>query len=990
MAVGSPKSKTVTEKINPVILRLLGLEDVFDIDYDTYITLLKEILVKSQSLGTLKLADEEVALLKEELKRVKGRGKSGRFAVKTSKIPVRKPAAKPKIKVQKLLLPPSQKGGVRMLPPGKKEKAAGAQQQQMLLGGTDLKKVLSQITSSLDSILAALLEQNRETRKNTEKERRDAENRRRSARESKLESGAKALVNLGKKILAPFQSIWDKIWNWIFYTFLGKAVINMLNWFNDPKNADKVKTLGRFLKDWWPALLAGLVLFTTPFGLFVRTIIGTVARFTLQLTKFAIPSLLRFTKGAGGLAGRLLTNPFVMGTAAVAGTAVLANEVTGQRKAASVQTENKARAQTGRGVGTQGVGGVGDMGPTTPYGLLQGVRSGGFIGRAYAGGGQVFHGLVTDKTGETVSGAGPDTQFFPLLGGDGGAVLQKGEVVLQKGARERIIAETGVDPLAYNIGPNANKPRDVGGIQAASGGGLIGEKGINFVGRGSSDIQNIKKFLNKLTGLNVDRPSTWKFPSAPRTGRSSTGSLLTDPLGALRRISSRSGGGMQMPPMPSGGGIGLPSMPRIPSLPSAGGIRMPSMPKMPSIGSLAQKAKDKMGFGKDGFISNLRSATYRDAGSIYAKQMAGGMGGPISERDLSGESRAELQKAIARAKKRTGAEMRKAEAKIKELRAMGAKDGNPALETQKSFLNKLKSGGIRVQYTDYANEKGELSESAKNAKNILGQFWAYNRSKEEGGGYRIEDKYDFDKVKDPMKVLFGKGNTTQQRLQALHQMNPMRGSGNVDMVLGGKRSFGDQARLTASKLPLIGGMFGKPKTEAEKKQEFLKKNPGATLYNKPQKNTGQPYKSKFARPKKKQGGGFIGEGTGLNLFGAGADRQLIQAQPGEYMLPVDTVMRLGGKQSVDRLVAATDSNSAAAKLGTNKPNLTPPTPPVSKAGAGGMMTLPPIMGGSTAIGGGAGGSGSKREIMAFSAATAIEERKMNAEVYGIGVAPPFK
>jgi hypothetical protein len=53
--------------------------------------------------------------------------------------------------------------------------------------------------------------------------------------------------------------------------------------------------------------------------------------------------------------------------------------------------------------------------------------------------------------------------------------------------------------------------------------------------------------------------------------------------------------------------------------------------------------------------------------------MLGGFGGPISERDLSKESQAELQKAIQRAKKRTGSEIAKAEAKIKELRAHGSK-----------------------------------------------------------------------------------------------------------------------------------------------------------------------------------------------------------------------------------------------------------------------------------------------------------------------------
>ena len=38
----------VSEKIDERILRLLGLEDVFDIDYDTYLTLLKEAIVAAQ------------------------------------------------------------------------------------------------------------------------------------------------------------------------------------------------------------------------------------------------------------------------------------------------------------------------------------------------------------------------------------------------------------------------------------------------------------------------------------------------------------------------------------------------------------------------------------------------------------------------------------------------------------------------------------------------------------------------------------------------------------------------------------------------------------------------------------------------------------------------------------------------------------------------------------------------------------------------------
>jgi hypothetical protein len=173
-----------------------------------------------------------------------------------------------------------------------------------------------------------------------------------------------------------------------------------------------------------------------------------------------------------------------------------------------------------------------------------------------------------------------------------------------------------------------------------------------------------------------------------------------------------------------------------------------------------------------------------------------------------------------------GSEISKAEAKINELEASGASKtpkGKEALATQRSFLKKLKSGGIRVQYTDYNDEKGKLSESAKNAKNILGQFWATGRSKKEGGGYRIEDKYDFDMLKKKdsktgkmrdmntgeliKEGVFGKGKTIQQRLQAAHLLNPFKGKGDVDMVLGGKRTTSEAIGLTGSKNP-IGAMFG--------------------------------------------------------------------------------------------------------------------------------------------------------------------------------------
>ena len=67
------------------------------------------------------------------------------------------------------------------------------------------------------------------------------------------------------------------------------------------------------------------------------------------------------------------------------------------------------------------------------------------------------------------------------------------------------------------------------------------------------------------------------------------------------------------------------------------------------------------------------------------------------------------------------------------------------------------------------------------------------------------------------------------------------------------------------------------------------------------------------------GGRSITESTGIDIPGAGADRQRVDVQPGEYIFPFHTVMRLGGPSALDNVVAQTDSNSNAAKLGLNKP-----------------------------------------------------------------------
>jgi len=72
--------------------------------------------------------------------------------------------------------------------------------------------------------------------------------------------------------------------------------------------------------------------------------------------------------------------------------------------------------------------------------------------------------------------------------------------------------------------------------------------------------------------------------------------------------------------------------------------------------------------------------------------------------------------------------------------------------------------------------------------------------------------------------------------------------------------------------------------------------------------------------------GEVKESSGHDIPGATADRQLVKVQPGESILPVDTVTSLGGPAAVDRLIAQTDSNSTPAKLGMRSERMIPDAP----------------------------------------------------------------
>ena len=280
-----PSSPNQQEQIDIRILRLIGLEDVFDLDYGTYLSLLKEVMVKGRMTKT-SIPTEEIELVTKEFKRVRSKKDKGRFKVKSKKISASKLTGGSVAAIA---------GSVKALAPSMGSSLV-AVSKKTAGGGESDGDPLTEIKESLDRIAGLLIQQLANLKATGEKERRAAENKRREARETRLEKGFAAVTKVAKKIVAPVKSILDKIINFFVTIFLGRAVIKLLDWFGDPANAKKVSAIFRFLGDQWPKLIAAYLLFGNSLGRFIT-------RLSFRLLRAIATFALRNPKLAGAIGG---------------------------------------------------------------------------------------------------------------------------------------------------------------------------------------------------------------------------------------------------------------------------------------------------------------------------------------------------------------------------------------------------------------------------------------------------------------------------------------------------------------------------------------------------------------------------------------------------------------------------------------------------------------------------------------------------------------
>jgi hypothetical protein len=337
--------------------------------------------------------------------------------------------------------------------------------------------ILLSIDKTLSGILKLLTTQLKLNQNIFDRERKESEKNLRLSKEERMEEsggipGGELIKSGAEKMLSPFKAIIDKIVNFLYFTLLGRVFTEIMDWMNDPQNKDKVDAMGRFLKDFWPVIAAAALYFLTPLGGFINGTISLLRGFISLSTKL-IPKML-------GLAKTIVTGP-IGKLALVAGTIFALKEATDFDKEKSQYTQLSNEELLKRKDKFAKV-----LEEPRQYYQGEGMdrtntkRSLGFIeeeikSRGLSTGGKVFSGQVTNKDGKQVSGAGKDTQAFPIMGG-GIAVLQPGETVLKPGAREDIIKERGFDVLSYNRGPNANNPQNLNSnnITLMNTGGVVG------------------------------------------------------------------------------------------------------------------------------------------------------------------------------------------------------------------------------------------------------------------------------------------------------------------------------------------------------------------------------------------------------------------------------------------------------------------------------------------------------------------------------------
>ena len=253
---------------NPIkILSDLGYQLV-DIESDEdYLSALME------AVNTLDASDYRIPLLQDEVKRIRAarKAEAPSPAMKLKKTTISADAFKKGSAIggAEKAVPADTTGASALAlrqPGGELSKDLEAPEQPAspldgLLG------IVQSIAGGVDSIKQTLMDQQGLQKDASDDARKEKEQKKRGLKEKTLEASGKAfsgIKKIGEKILEPAKSMFSKIIDFLVGILLGRTVIKLFDWFTDPANKKKVSAIFKFLKDWWPVLVAGILAFAGP------------------------------------------------------------------------------------------------------------------------------------------------------------------------------------------------------------------------------------------------------------------------------------------------------------------------------------------------------------------------------------------------------------------------------------------------------------------------------------------------------------------------------------------------------------------------------------------------------------------------------------------------------------------------------------------------------------------------------------------------------
>ena len=234
----------VDDEIDERILALLGLDNVTDIDYATYKTLLREKMMEGRMAGT-GMSTEETELLTNEFRRVKSA--TGRFKIKRKKINVGSffETAQEKAETATTEVEPA---GALVKDPMRDlqgpEIVEDLEEQQEKDDKSDqfirnvLAPSLNKIEDNLQEILETVTKQFKFDKKQSEKAEDTAQNVRKKEREEKRETKVKGGVkDVASKVVKPVKGLFDMIIDFFKNILLGGALLWLVKFLQNPAKA---------------------------------------------------------------------------------------------------------------------------------------------------------------------------------------------------------------------------------------------------------------------------------------------------------------------------------------------------------------------------------------------------------------------------------------------------------------------------------------------------------------------------------------------------------------------------------------------------------------------------------------------------------------------------------------------------------------------------------------------------------------------------------